>query len=60
MNNSRWRELVLMNKKGFSTVGWALVILGGSIMIFSPKIIFAGLEWLLGIETIVGRDNVSY
>jgi hypothetical protein len=41
-------------------VGGLLVLLGGLIAVFSPKIVFPGLEWLLGIETIVGKENVVY
>ena len=41
-------------------VGWLLILLGALIVAFSGKIVFPGLELLLGIETIVGKDNVSY
>jgi hypothetical protein len=30
------------------------------VVVFSPKIVFPGLELLVGIETIVGRENVAY
>jgi hypothetical protein len=30
------------------------------IVVLSQKIVFSGLEALLGIETIVGRENVVY
>jgi hypothetical protein len=40
--------------------GWSLVILGLLTVLFSPKIVFPGLELLLGIETLVGSKNVVY
>ena len=41
-------------------VGWALGGAGISIAVFSQKIVFPGLESLLGIEAIVGKQNVVY
>ena len=41
-------------------VGWALIALGICVVAFSEKIVFPGLESLLGIETIVGKQNVKY
>ena len=41
-------------------LGWSLGIAGVLIAAFSQRIVFPGLEHLLGIETIVGRDNVQY
>jgi hypothetical protein len=41
-------------------IGWSLVVLGVCIAVLSQKIVFPGLEALLGIETIVGRENVVY
>lgn len=40
--------------------GWSLIVMGACIAVLSPKIVFPGLEMLLGIETIVGRKNVAY
>ena len=40
--------------------GIILIALGLSTIVFSEKIVFPGLENLLGIETIVGKDNVVY
>ena len=37
-----------------------LIVIGLSIAVFSNKIVFPGLEFLLGIETIVGKENVVY
>lgn len=34
--------------------------LGALMVVFSEKIVFPGLEVLLGIETIVGRESVHY
>ena len=41
-------------------LGWMLVVMGVLIVVFSRSIVFPGLESTLGIETIVGRENVSY
>ena len=40
--------------------GWLLTIVGALIVLLSPKIVFPGLERLVGIETIVGPNNVVY
>ena len=40
--------------------GTMLMLLGLGITIFSNKIVFPGLERLLGIEAIVGKGNVVY
>ena len=41
-------------------LGWSLAAVGILIAAFSQQIVFPGLERLLGIETIVGRENVQY
>jgi hypothetical protein len=41
-------------------IGWSLIVLGVCIAVLSQKIVFPGLEALLGIETIVGRESVVY
>ncbi len=41
-------------------VGWVFITLGILIAACSQQIVFPGLERLLGIETIVGRDSVTY
>ena len=41
-------------------VGWSLILVGVLAAIFSEQIVFPGLERLVGIETIVGKDNVVY
>jgi hypothetical protein len=41
-------------------IGWLLSLGGLLVIVFSNKIVFPGLERLVGIETIVGRDNVVY
>jgi hypothetical protein len=41
-------------------IGWSLVVLGVWIAVLCQKIVFPGLEALLGIETTVGRENVVY
>ncbi len=40
--------------------GWVLVEVGICVTVCSYKIVFPGLESLLGIETIVGKQNVVY
>jgi hypothetical protein len=41
-------------------LGWSLVIVGVLVAVLSEQIVFPGLERLLGIETIVGRESVVY
>ena len=41
-------------------IGWSLIVSGVLILVFSNKIVFPGLERLVGIETIVGKQNVFY
>ncbi len=41
-------------------LGWSLLGVGICIAVFSQKIVFPGLESLLGIESIVGKQNVVY
>jgi len=41
-------------------IGWLLIVFGILIVIFSNKIVFPGLERIVGIETIVGKQNVVY
>jgi hypothetical protein len=41
-------------------VGWFLIFVGLVVVVFSEKIVFPGLERLVGIETIVGKENVVY
>ncbi len=41
-------------------LAWAFILAGVLIVCFSGKIVFPGLELLLGIETIVGKRNVVY
>jgi len=40
--------------------GWFLVLLGATVVVFREPIVFPGLERLVGIETIVGKENVVY
>jgi len=49
-----------MKATAIKAVGWLLILLGAFTVAFSGKIVFPGFEFLLGIETIVGKDNVSY
>ena len=41
-------------------IGVTLIVSGVLVLIFSHQIVFPGLERLVGIETIVGKENVSY
>ncbi len=49
-----------MNAKPAKMIGWLLIISGILVVIFSNKIVFPSLERLVGIETIVGKENVYY
>jgi uncharacterized membrane protein len=49
-----------MNFTSTKIVGWLLVLLGVLVAVFSEQIVFPGLERLVGIETIVGKENVVY
>jgi hypothetical protein len=54
------RPHVPMKLAHHKAVGWVFITLGVLIAACSEPIVFRGLEWLLGIETIVGRDSVVY
>jgi hypothetical protein len=41
-------------------VGWFLVLVGACAMLFSRQIVFPGLEKIIGIEAIVGKNNVVH
>lgn len=41
-------------------IGIVLIVSGVLVVIFSHQIVFPGLEKIVGIETIVGKENVSY
>jgi hypothetical protein len=41
-------------------IGWLCILSGSAIVLCSPKIVFPGLELLLGIEQIVGSQSVWY
>jgi uncharacterized membrane protein HdeD (DUF308 family) len=49
-----------MKIKSAKIIGWLLILFGILVVVFSNKIVFPGLERLVGIETIVGKENVSY
>ena len=49
-----------MNSSLQRIIGWSLTIAGTLIALLSSRIVFPGLERLVGIETIVGRGNVVY
>jgi hypothetical protein len=49
-----------MNAAPKRVLGWSLVLLGATAVIFCQTIVFPGLERLIGIETIVGKENVHY
>jgi hypothetical protein len=46
--------------KHANIVGWLLIVIGVVVVVLSPKIVFPGLEIVLGIERIVGAQNVVY
>jgi hypothetical protein len=49
-----------MSIKHKRAIGWSLLCVGVCIAVFSKKIVFPGLESVLGIESIVGKQNVVY
>jgi hypothetical protein len=49
-----------MQFKPRNVIGTLLILFGALIAIFSEKIVFPGLERLIGIENIVGKENVIY
>lgn len=49
-----------MSIKRKRAIGWSLLGVGICISVFSHKIVFPGLESLLGIERLVGKQNVVY
>ena len=49
-----------MKAKTQMLIGSGLMVAGLLIIAFSEQIVFPGLERLIGIETIVGKANVSY
>jgi hypothetical protein len=48
--------------KGDTTkkAGWALILIGALAVLFSRWIVFSGLVWLVGLETIAGKNNIAY
>lgn len=42
------------------TIGFAWIAFGVLVLVFSRFIVFPGLEVMLGIDTLVGRENVNY
>ena len=49
-----------MSISSYNLLGWSLAIIGVLVALFSRQIVSPGLERMLGIETIVGRDSVVY
>lgn len=49
-----------MTRKPTKLLAYMLVAVGATIIVFSPRIVFPGLEMIVGIETIVGKNSVSY
>ena len=35
-------------------------MIGALVVIFSKWIVFPGMVWLVGLETIAGRNNIAY
>lgn len=49
----------LIMKSGHAkALGWLAIVAGVLVVIFRESIVFPGLEWLVGSETIVGSENV--
>src|SRR5665213_396941 len=51
---------VEMKFKFKNILGCIFVLVGLLVVAFSSKIVFPGLERLIGIEAIVGKENVVY
>ena len=49
-----------MSIKRKRAIGWSLLGIGICIAVFSQRVLFPGLESVLGIESIVGKQNVVY
>jgi hypothetical protein len=49
-----------MNTKFKNLFGCILIPIGLLVIAFSSRIVFSGLERLIGIEAIVGKENVVY
>ncbi len=49
-----------MSRSRQKIVAWSLAIVGVLIVILRQQVVFPGLMRLVGIETIVGRENVIY
>jgi ascorbate-specific PTS system EIIC-type component UlaA len=49
-----------VNRTTHKNIGWLLIAVGVGVVLFSQQIVFPGLERLLGIETLVGSENVVY
>jgi hypothetical protein len=47
-----------MKAAHFKAIGWLAILAGVVVVVLRESIVFPGLERLLGIETIVGRENV--
>jgi hypothetical protein len=50
--------VVEMNIAFKKAAGWFLILLGVAAAIFSRPIVFPGLERIVGVETMVGKENV--
>ncbi|HTR44036.1 MAG TPA: hypothetical protein VMH87_20675 [Pseudomonadales bacterium] len=40
--------------------GWLFIFVGALLVLFSKPVVFRGLVWLLGMETIAGKNNIVY
>ena len=40
--------------------GWLLILIGALLVLFSKWIVFPGMVWFVGMETIAGRNNIVY
>jgi len=40
--------------------GWVLILIGALVVIFSKWIVFPGMVWLVGLETVAGKNNIAY
>lgn len=40
--------------------GWLFILAGALVVLFSKWVVFRGLVWLMGMETIAGKNNIVY
>lgn len=49
-----------MKGNGSKRAGWVLILIGALVVLFSKWIVFPGMVWLVGLETVAGKGNIAY